>query len=70
MLITADAPNRQKPMIFLTVTSTIQAGRLLGDIGSTNVRFGWQAQVGGEIAHILCCLVPTMRVWSRRLRLT
>jgi glucokinase len=27
--------------------------RLLGDIGGTNARFGWQAEEGGEIAQIL-----------------
>jgi len=26
--------------------------RLLADIGGTNARFGWQAEAGGEIAHI------------------
>ena len=37
----------------LLLVKTIQpTPRLLGDIGGTNARFGWQAEEGGEIEHV------------------
>jgi glucokinase len=35
-----------------SVTQAAPYPRLLGDIGGTNARFGWQAQAGAEIGHV------------------
>ncbi len=35
-----------------TVTNAAPYPRLLGDIGGTNARFGWQTQEGADISHV------------------